>query len=38
VLVRSLFRIVKYAIGEAGYIYKNKWVAYVFDGVLVWFA
>ena len=36
VLVRNLFRMVEYAMGEDGYLFKNEWVAYVFDGVLMW--
>jgi hypothetical protein len=27
---------VEYAMGEDGYLFKNEWVAYVFDGVLMW--
>ncbi|PKY08355.1 putative RTA1 domain protein [Aspergillus campestris IBT 28561] len=35
VLVRSVIRVVEYAMGQGGYLLANEWCVYVFDGVLM---
>ncbi|PLN78922.1 putative RTA1 domain protein [Aspergillus taichungensis] len=35
VLVRSVIRVVEYAMGRTGYLLANEWCVYVFDGVLM---
>ncbi|KAL4879540.1 RTA1 like protein-domain-containing protein [Aspergillus karnatakaensis] len=36
IMVRSLFRVVEYAMGNKGYLLANEWPLYVFDSVLMW--
>ncbi|PQK15801.1 hypothetical protein BB8028_0006g01230 [Beauveria bassiana] len=38
VMVRNLFRVVEYAMGEDGYLLSNEWCVYIFDGLLMFFA
>jgi hypothetical protein len=38
VMVRSVFRVVEYAMGQEGYLLGNEWTLYVFDGTLMWLA
>ncbi|KAJ5311996.1 RTA1 like protein [Penicillium antarcticum] len=33
VLIRSVFRVVEYALGNEGYLLSNEWTLYVFDSV-----
>ncbi|KAI2465970.1 RTA1 like protein-domain-containing protein [Annulohypoxylon bovei var. microspora] len=35
ILVRSVFRVIEYAMGQDGYLLKHEWTLYVFDGVLM---
>ncbi|KAI1451285.1 RTA1 like protein-domain-containing protein [Annulohypoxylon moriforme] len=35
ILVRSVFRVIEYAMGQSGYLLKHEWTLYVFDGVLM---
>ncbi|PLB40757.1 RTA1 domain-containing protein [Aspergillus candidus] len=35
VLVRSVIRVVEYAMGQEGYLLANEWCVYVFDGLLM---
>ena len=35
VLIRSVIRVVEYAMGQTGYLLANEWCVYVFDGVLM---
>ncbi|PYH77257.1 RTA1 domain protein, partial [Aspergillus uvarum CBS 121591] len=36
ILVRSIFRVIEYAMGMHGYILTHEWTLYVFDSVLMW--
>jgi len=36
VMVRSVFRVIEYAMGQDGYLLRNEWTLYVFDGLLMW--
>ncbi|KAI3071472.1 hypothetical protein CBS147343_5540 [Aspergillus niger] len=36
ILVRSIYRVVEYAMGYNGYLLTNEWPLYVFDSVLMW--
>ncbi|RAL15397.1 RTA1 domain-containing protein [Aspergillus homomorphus CBS 101889] len=36
ILVRSIFRVIEYAMGLHGYILTHEWTLYVFDSVLMW--
>jgi hypothetical protein len=33
IIIRSIFRIIEYAMGEAGYLLTNEWTLYVFDTI-----
>ncbi|KAI1379583.1 RTA-like protein [Hypoxylon crocopeplum] len=35
IMVRSIFRVVEYILGQDGYPLENEWTLYVFDGVLM---
>lgn len=35
IMVRNVFRVVEYAMGQDGYLLSNEWCVYVFDGVLM---
>ncbi|KAI0897119.1 RTA1 like protein-domain-containing protein [Annulohypoxylon nitens] len=35
ILVRSVFRVIEYAMGQDGYLLKHEWTLYVFDGALM---
>lgn len=35
IMVRSVFRVVEYIMGHDGYLLRNEWTLYVFDGVLM---
>jgi hypothetical protein len=35
IMIRSIFRVVEYAMGHDGYPLQNEWTLYVFDGVLM---
>ena len=35
IMIRSIFRVVEYAMGHDGYPLGNEWTLYVFDGVLM---
>ncbi|KAH6687838.1 RTA1 like protein-domain-containing protein [Plectosphaerella plurivora] len=35
ILVRSVFRVIEYIMGNDGYLLKNEWTLYVFDAVLM---
>ncbi|RAL01716.1 RTA1 domain-containing protein, partial [Aspergillus ibericus CBS 121593] len=37
ILVRSIYRVVEYAMGNNGYLLSHEWPLYVFDTVLMWF-
>lgn len=36
IMVRSIFRVAEYAMGNDGYLLKQEWTMYVFDSVLMW--
>ncbi|KAL4866015.1 hypothetical protein BDV12DRAFT_187731 [Aspergillus spectabilis] len=36
IMVRSLFRVIEYAMGQKGYLLANEWPMYVFDAILMW--
>ncbi|KAL2862602.1 RTA1 domain-containing protein [Aspergillus lucknowensis] len=36
IMVRSIFRVVEYAMGQKGYLLSHEWTIYVFDAVLMW--
>ena len=33
--VRNIFRMVEYAMGSDGYLFRNEWPTYTFDGALM---
>ncbi|PSN61798.1 RTA1 like protein [Corynespora cassiicola Philippines] len=35
IMIRSLFRVVEYAMGNDGYLLKHEWTMYIFDSVLM---
>ncbi len=35
IMVRSIFRVVEYAMGNDGYLLKNEWTLYIFDALLM---
>ncbi|KAH6869072.1 RTA1 like protein-domain-containing protein [Thelonectria olida] len=35
IMVRSIFRVVEYIMGQDGYLLKNEWTLYVFDALLM---
>lgn len=35
IMIRSVFRVIEYIMGHDGYLLKNEWTLYVFDGVLM---
>lgn len=35
ILVRSIFRVIEYSMGQDGYLLKHEWTLYVFDAVLM---
>jgi hypothetical protein len=35
IMVRSVFRVVEYAMGSEGYLLQNEWPLYIFDSVLM---
>jgi hypothetical protein len=35
ILVRNLYRVVEFAAGQDGYLFKNEWPTYAFDGALM---
>ncbi|KAL5335193.1 RTA1 like protein-domain-containing protein [Aspergillus crustosus] len=35
IMIRSLFRVIEYAMGQKGYLLANEWPMYVFDSVLM---
>ncbi|XDG09931.1 hypothetical protein ABKA04_009546 [Annulohypoxylon sp. FPYF3050] len=35
ILVRSVFRVIEYAMGQDGYLLKHEWTLYVFDATLM---
>ncbi|KAL9090008.1 MAG: hypothetical protein Q9165_005537 [Trypethelium subeluteriae] len=35
IMLRSIFRVVQYAMGQGGYLLKKEWPLYVFDGLLM---
>lgn len=37
VMVRNIFRVVEYAMGQDGYLLSNEWCVYMFDGALMFF-
>lgn len=38
VMVRNVFRVIEYAMGQNGYLLANEWCVYVFDGALMFSA
>lgn len=38
IMLRNIFRVVEYAMGQDGYLLSNEWCVYVFDGVLMFLA
>ncbi|OAR01179.1 hypothetical protein LLEC1_03860 [Akanthomyces lecanii] len=38
VMLRNIFRVVEYAMGQDGYLLSNEWCVYVFDGVPMFLA
>ncbi|OAA75984.1 RTA1 like protein [Akanthomyces lecanii RCEF 1005] len=38
VMLRNIFRVVEYAMGQDGYLLSTEWCVYVFDGVLMFLA
>ncbi|KAI2766214.1 hypothetical protein DTO012A8_8563 [Penicillium roqueforti] len=36
IMVRSIFRVAEYIMGNDGYLLQNEWPAYVFDATLMW--
>ncbi|BAE61728.1 unnamed protein product [Aspergillus oryzae RIB40] len=36
IMVRSLFRVVEYIMGNDGYLLQHEWPVYVFDATLMW--
>jgi hypothetical protein len=37
IMVRNIFRVIEYAMGQNGYLLTNEWCVYVFDGTLMFF-
>lgn len=35
IMVRSVFRVIEYAMGNEGYLLKNEWTLYIFDSLLM---
>lgn len=35
IMVRSIFRVIEYAMGQKGYLLSHEWTMYVFDSVLM---
>ncbi|TQV91613.1 RTA-like protein [Cordyceps javanica] len=35
VMVRNVFRVIEYSMGQDGYLLSNEWCVYVFDGLLM---
>ncbi|KAJ8110435.1 hypothetical protein OPT61_g6728 [Boeremia exigua] len=35
IMVRSIFRVIEYAMGNNGYLLKNEWTLYIFDSTLM---
>ncbi|KAH6655872.1 RTA1 like protein-domain-containing protein [Truncatella angustata] len=35
IMVRSIFRVIEYAMGQSGYLLKHEWTLYVFDATLM---
>ncbi|KAK1147603.1 hypothetical protein N8T08_000945 [Aspergillus melleus] len=38
IMVRSIFRVIEYALGNDGYLLSNEWPLYIFDSVPMFFA
>ncbi|KAI9641168.1 hypothetical protein NHQ30_010598 [Ciborinia camelliae] len=36
IFVRSIFRVIEYAMGQTGYPMKHEWTIYIFDAVPMW--
>ncbi|OOF99854.1 hypothetical protein ASPCADRAFT_503804 [Aspergillus carbonarius ITEM 5010] len=36
IMIRSIYRVIEYAMGNNGYLLSNEWPLYVFDTVLMW--
>lgn len=36
IMVRSIFRVAEYAMGNDGYLLKHEWTLYIFDSLLMW--
>lgn len=36
IMVRSIFRVAEYAMGNDGYLLKHEWTLYIFDSTLMW--
>ena len=36
ILVRSVFRLIEFAMGRGGYLLQHEWTLYVFDSALMW--
>lgn len=37
IMIRSVFRVIEYGMGNAGYLLQHEWPLYIFDGLLVLF-
>lgn len=35
IMVRSIFRVVEYLMGQTGYPLKHEWTLYIFDSILM---
>jgi hypothetical protein len=35
IMIRNIFRVIEFAMGQTGYLLQNEWPAYVFDGMLM---
>ena len=35
ILVRNVYRVAEFVMGQDGYLMKNEWTTYVFDGALM---
>lgn len=36
IMVRSIFRVIEFAVGKEGYLLQNEWTLYIFDALLMW--
>lgn len=36
IMVRSIFRVIEFAMGNGGYLLSHEWPLYVFDAALMW--